>query len=55
MAHVGNTEATMAGEDFSFIARTVPSCFIFLGTRNESIGAGMACNCTNRVSSAFPC
>jgi IAA-amino acid hydrolase len=29
----------MAGEDFSFIARAVPACFLFLGTRNESIGA----------------
>ena len=40
MASVGPTEATMAGEDFSFIARAVPSCFIFLGTRNETMGAG---------------
>lgn len=36
---MGQTEATMAGEDFSFIARAVPACFLFLGTRNESIGA----------------
>lgn len=40
IARVGETEATMAGEDFSFIARIVPSCFTFLGTRNESLGAG---------------
>lgn len=39
-AAVGETEATMAGEDFSFITRAVPSCFLFLGTRNESVGAG---------------
>ncbi|KAI3426500.1 hypothetical protein D9Q98_008865 [Chlorella vulgaris] len=39
IARVGETEATMAGEDFSFIARIVPSCFTFLGTRNESLGA----------------
>ena len=27
---VADTEATMAGEDFAFIARAVPSCFVFL-------------------------
>ncbi len=30
----------MAGEDFAFIGRAVPACFLFLGTRNESVGAG---------------
>ena len=29
-----------AGEDFSFIGRAVPSCFIFLGIRNETAGSG---------------
>ena len=29
----------MAAEDFSFIARAVPSAFMFLGIRNESAGA----------------
>ena len=37
---VQETEATMAGEDFAFIARAVPSCFIFLGIRNETLGSG---------------
>ena len=37
---VGETQATMAGEDFSFIARAVPSCFLFLGIRNETLGSG---------------
>lgn len=35
----------MAGEDFAFIGRAVPACFLFLGTRNESVGAG-ACACS---------
>ena len=37
---VGETQATMVGEDFSFIARAVPSCFLFLGIRNETLGSG---------------
>ena len=37
---VGETQATMAGEDFSFIGRAVPSCFLFLGIRNETLGSG---------------
>lgn len=28
----------MAGEDFSFIGQAVPSCFMFLGIRNETAG-----------------
>ena len=35
----GDTEATMAGEDFAFIAQEVPSAFIFLGIRNETAGS----------------
>lgn len=35
-AHV---EATMAGEDFAFIAQKVPSAFAFLGIRNETAGS----------------
>eukprot|EP00887_Chlorella_sp_A99_P007465 scaffold2.g7465.t1 len=38
-ARVAEAEPSMAGEDFSFIARAVPSAFIFLGIRNESAGA----------------
>lgn len=36
---VGEVEATMAGEDFAFIAQAVPSCFLFLGIRNETAGS----------------
>ena len=32
-------EPTMAGEDFAFIARAVPSAFAFLGIRNEKVGS----------------
>ena len=35
----GDTEATMAGEDFAFIAQKVPSAFIFLGIRNATAGS----------------
>lgn len=35
-AHV---EATMAGEDFAFIAQKVPSAFAFLGIRNDTAGS----------------
>lgn len=35
----GHVEATMAGEDFSFIAQKVPSAFGFLGIRNETAGS----------------
>ncbi len=35
---VFEAEASMAGEDFAFIAQAVPASFIFLGTRNETIG-----------------
>lgn len=35
---VQEAEPTMAGEDFSFMGRRVPSTFIFLGTRNETAG-----------------
>jgi hypothetical protein len=27
-----------AGEDFSFIGKAVPACFVFLGIRNETLG-----------------
>lgn len=30
---------TMAAEDFAFIARAVPSAFMFLGIRNETAGS----------------
>lgn len=36
---IRDVEPTMAGEDFSFIARKVPSAFAFLGIRNESAGS----------------
>lgn len=36
---IRDVEPTMAGEDFAFIARAVPSAFAFLGIRNESAGA----------------
>ena len=36
---VPDVEPTMAGEDFSFIARAVPSAFAFLGIRNETVGS----------------
>ncbi|KAL4436591.1 hypothetical protein ABPG75_003730 [Micractinium tetrahymenae] len=38
-AQVAEAEASMAGEDFSFIGRAVPSAFIFLGIRNETLGS----------------
>jgi IAA-amino acid hydrolase len=36
---IRDVEPTMAGEDFSFIARKVPSAFAFLGIRNETAGS----------------
>lgn len=36
---VRDVEPTMAGEDFAFIARAVPSAFAFLGIGNETAGA----------------
>lgn len=36
---VFETEPVMPAEDFAFFARTVPSTFLFLGVRNESLGA----------------
>lgn len=36
---VFEAEPSMAAEDFSFIAKAVPASFIFLGTRNETLGA----------------
>ncbi|KAL4444571.1 hypothetical protein ABPG77_002388 [Micractinium sp. CCAP 211/92] len=38
-AQVTETEGTMAGEDFAFIGRAVPSAFIFLGIRNDTAGS----------------
>lgn len=38
-AVVRDIEPTMAGEDFAFIARAVPSSFAFVGIRNESAGS----------------
>lgn len=38
-SRVADAEPSMAGEDFSFIARAVPSALIFLGIRNETAGA----------------
>lgn len=37
---VSETEGTMAGEDFAFLARAVPACMLLLGTQNASAGAG---------------
>ena len=37
---VSETEGTMAGEDFGFLARAVPACMLLLGTANASAGAG---------------
>ncbi|KAG1669512.1 hypothetical protein FOA52_015679 [Chlamydomonas sp. UWO 241] len=37
--HVQPANLTMASEDFAFTAAAVPSCFAFLGIRNESIGS----------------
>ena len=34
-----NTATLMAGEDFAFIARAVPSAFLFLGIKNETLGS----------------
>lgn len=38
-AVVPDVEPTMAGEDFAFIAKAVPSAFAFLGIRNETVGS----------------
>jgi metal-dependent amidase/aminoacylase/carboxypeptidase family protein len=38
-AVVRDVEATMAGEDFAFFTRKVPSAFAFLGIRNETLGS----------------
>lgn len=38
-SHVSLADLTMASEDFAFTAQQVPSCFSFLGVRNEDIGA----------------
>eukprot|EP00882_Tetradesmus_deserticola_P016803 GHRQ01017967.1.p1 GENE.GHRQ01017967.1~~GHRQ01017967.1.p1 ORF type:complete len:233 (+),score=107.26 GHRQ01017967.1:53-700(+) len=37
--NVLETEPIMPGEDFSFFTRAVPSAFMFLGIRNESVGS----------------
>ena len=37
---VDGYEATMGGEDFSFFSHAgIPSTYVFLGTRNDKIGA----------------
>ena len=33
------TPALMTGEDFAFIADAVPSAYMFLGIRNETLGS----------------
>lgn len=38
-ASIADVEPTMAGEDFAFVARQVPSAFAFLGIRNETAGS----------------
>lgn len=38
-AGVLETEPIMPAEDFAFFARAVPSAFLFLGIRNESLGS----------------
>jgi len=38
-AGVVESEPIMAGEDFAHYAQKVPGCFVFLGVRNEAIGA----------------
>lgn len=35
-----NTRHLTVLQDFSFIGRAVPSCFLFLGIRNETVGSG---------------
>jgi len=37
--NVRHADLTMASEDFAFTAAAVPSCFVFLGVRNEKLGA----------------
>ncbi|KAF6258480.1 hypothetical protein COO60DRAFT_1518753 [Scenedesmus sp. NREL 46B-D3] len=37
--NVLETEPVMPGEDFSFFTRAVPSAFMFLGIRNETVGS----------------
>ncbi len=37
--NVAEAQAVMGGEDFAHYAEHVPGCFIFLGVRNEAIGA----------------
>jgi amidohydrolase len=37
--NVVEVEPVMGGEDFAHYARKVPGCYVFLGVRNESIGA----------------
>jgi amidohydrolase len=37
--HVVDQMRTMGGEDFAFFAQRVPSCFVFVGSRNPAKGA----------------
>jgi amidohydrolase len=41
-ANVSSGLRTMGGEDFAFIAERIPSCFAFLGIRNEAKGIATA-------------
>ena len=36
---VYDTPALMTGEDFAFIAEKVPSAYLFVGIRNETLGS----------------
>ena len=36
---VYDTPALMTGEDFAFIADKVPSAYLFIGIRNETLGS----------------
>ena len=37
--NVVEAQPVMGGEDFALYARRIPGCYVFLGVRNESIGA----------------
>jgi metal-dependent amidase/aminoacylase/carboxypeptidase family protein len=39
LLQVLETEPIMPGEDFSFFTRAVPSTFMFLGIKNETVGS----------------
>jgi amidohydrolase len=47
--NVVESQPVMGGEDFAHYARKVPGCFIFVGVRNESIGAVNAVHTPNLI------